>query len=97
MAEIAGLALGVVGIAGLFKSCIENFNIVVRAREFSEEFELLCTQVSTLMLQDDVGVTFQYSVDVSWGVACLLRLLFTDSIFISSPCNKFGLRYGVRR
>ncbi|KAI2626999.1 prion-inhibition and propagation-domain-containing protein [Hypomontagnella submonticulosa] len=46
MAEIAGLALGVVGIAGLFKSCIENFNIVVRAREFSEEFELLCTQLA---------------------------------------------------
>ncbi|KAI0386466.1 prion-inhibition and propagation-domain-containing protein [Hypomontagnella monticulosa] len=46
MAEIAGLALGVLGIAGLFTSCIENFNIVVRAREFSEEFELLCTQLA---------------------------------------------------
>lgn len=45
MAEAAGLAIGVLGIAGLFTSCIENFNIIVRAREFSEEFELLCTQV----------------------------------------------------
>ncbi|KAI0888403.1 prion-inhibition and propagation-domain-containing protein [Annulohypoxylon maeteangense] len=41
--EVAGLAVGVLGIAGLFTSCIENFNIVVRAREFSEEFEQLCT------------------------------------------------------
>ncbi|KAI1380251.1 prion-inhibition and propagation-domain-containing protein [Hypoxylon crocopeplum] len=46
MAEVAGLAIGVLGIAGLFTSCIENFNIVVRAREFSEEFELLCTQLA---------------------------------------------------
>ncbi|OTB09425.1 hypothetical protein M426DRAFT_6697 [Hypoxylon sp. CI-4A] len=46
MAEIAGLALGVLGIAGLFTSCIENFDIVIRAREFSEEFELLCTQLA---------------------------------------------------
>ncbi|KAI1453328.1 prion-inhibition and propagation-domain-containing protein [Annulohypoxylon moriforme] len=41
--EAAGLAVGVLGIAGLFTACIENFNIVVRAREFSEEFEQLCT------------------------------------------------------
>ncbi len=46
MAEIAGLALGVLGIAGLFKSCVENFDIVVRAREYSKEFERLCTIVS---------------------------------------------------
>lgn len=41
--EVAGIAIGVLGIAGLFTACIENFNIVVRAREFSEEFEHLCT------------------------------------------------------
>ena len=45
MAEPVGLALGVLGIAGLFASCIENFDIVVRARDFGEEFDLLCTQV----------------------------------------------------
>jgi len=47
MAEIAGLALGVLGIAGLFKSCIDNFDIVVRARDFGESFDLLCTEVSS--------------------------------------------------
>ncbi|KAI1099227.1 prion-inhibition and propagation-domain-containing protein [Jackrogersella minutella] len=46
IAEIAELALRVLGVAGLFTSCIENFDIVVRAREFSEEFELLCTQLA---------------------------------------------------
>lgn len=46
MSEIAGLALGALGIAGLFKSCVENFDIVVRARDCSEEFERLCTVVS---------------------------------------------------
>ncbi|KAK3386774.1 prion-inhibition and propagation-domain-containing protein [Podospora didyma] len=44
--EIAGFVIGTFGLAGLFKSCIENFDIVVRARDFSEEFDLLCTQLS---------------------------------------------------
>ncbi|KAM7192420.1 Prion-inhibition and propagation domain containing protein [Naviculisporaceae sp. PSN 640] len=44
--EAAGLAIGVVGIASLFTSCIEAFDIVVRAREFGRDFDLLCTQLS---------------------------------------------------
>jgi len=43
--EVAGLVLGTLGIAGIFKSCVENFDIFVRAKDFSEEFDLLCTQV----------------------------------------------------
>ncbi|KAK6857310.1 ubiquitin-conjugating enzyme [Apiospora arundinis] len=46
MAEVAGLALGMLGIAGLFTSCIENFDIVVRAKDFGEDFDLLCTHLS---------------------------------------------------
>lgn len=49
MAEVAGLALGVLGIAGLFTSCIENFDIIVRAKDFGEDFYLLCTQVIELL------------------------------------------------
>jgi hypothetical protein len=45
MAEATGLVLGALGIAGLFKSCIDNFDIVVRARDFGESFDLLCTEV----------------------------------------------------
>ncbi|KAL8381677.1 hypothetical protein RB595_005793 [Gaeumannomyces hyphopodioides] len=44
MAEAAGLVVGVLGTTGLFKACIDNFDIVVRAKEFSEDFDLLCTQ-----------------------------------------------------
>ncbi|KAK0730974.1 prion-inhibition and propagation-domain-containing protein [Lasiosphaeris hirsuta] len=51
MAEVAGLALGVLGVAGLFKACIENFDIVVNAREFGEEFDLLCTELALLRLR----------------------------------------------
>ncbi|RYP14985.1 hypothetical protein DL765_005982 [Monosporascus sp. GIB2] len=46
MAEVVGLTLSVLGIAGLFKACIDNFDIVVRAREFSQEFEYLCTKLA---------------------------------------------------
>lgn len=46
MAEIAGLALGAAGITALFGTCIKCFDIVVDAREFSEDYEQLCTLVS---------------------------------------------------
>lgn len=45
MAEPAGLALGVIGVAGLFSACIECFDIVVAGREFSEDYEQLLTLV----------------------------------------------------
>jgi hypothetical protein len=45
MAELAGLTIGIFGIAGLFSACVENFDIVVRAKSFSDEFDFLCTQV----------------------------------------------------
>ncbi|RYO86558.1 hypothetical protein DL766_003447 [Monosporascus sp. MC13-8B] len=46
MAEVVGLTLSVLGIAGLFKACIDNFDIVVRAREFSQVFEYLCPKLA---------------------------------------------------
>ncbi|KAK3369520.1 prion-inhibition and propagation-domain-containing protein, partial [Lasiosphaeria ovina] len=46
MADVAGLVVGVLGIAGLFSSCVENFDIVVKARGFGEDYDLLCTQLS---------------------------------------------------
>ena len=45
MADPVGVALGAVGLIGLFTSCIQGFDIIVQAKEFSEEFDLLCTQV----------------------------------------------------
>ncbi|KAH7629337.1 putative heterokaryon incompatibility protein [Sordaria sp. MPI-SDFR-AT-0083] len=65
--EVAGLALGVLGIAGLFKSCIDNFDIVVKARNCSIELDRLCAQLSlhrirlvfwgqTLGLTSDSGI-----------------------------------------
>lgn len=44
--EAVGLAVGVLSIAGLFTSYIENFNIIVRGKSFGEDFDLLCTQLS---------------------------------------------------
>jgi hypothetical protein len=43
--EAAGLLLGVLGVAGLFSACIDNFDLVVRAKDFSEDFDTLCTLV----------------------------------------------------
>jgi len=44
-AEITGLVLGALGISGLFTACIENLDIVMRARHFERDFDLLCAKV----------------------------------------------------
>jgi hypothetical protein len=46
MAEAVGLVLSVLGIAGLFSTCIECFDIVVAGKDFSEDYEQLCALVS---------------------------------------------------
>jgi hypothetical protein len=45
MTEPGVLALGAVVVAALFSICIKRFDIVVSARDFSDEYELLCTQL----------------------------------------------------
>ncbi|KAK1828761.1 hypothetical protein QBC39DRAFT_358263 [Podospora conica] len=46
--EAAGVALGV---AALFSTCVQSFDIIVRSREFGNEFDLLCTQLSLLQIR----------------------------------------------
>ena len=48
MAEAAGLALGVIGVTALFSTCVEAFDIVVSARECSQEYEELSALVRFL-------------------------------------------------
>lgn len=43
---IAGLALGAISVAGLFTTCIQCFDIVIVGKNFSEDYEQLCTLVS---------------------------------------------------
>ncbi|KAJ9602482.1 hypothetical protein H2200_013025 [Cladophialophora chaetospira] len=54
MAEAAGLALGVVALAGVFKDCIDLFSYIEAARELGSDFKLLETRLDvekTLLLQ----------------------------------------------
>jgi len=57
MAEIAGLALGAVGIVGLvgaFKDIVELFNLIVDTGNLGCEFQLLTTKLDiekTLLLR----------------------------------------------
>jgi hypothetical protein len=48
---IAGLALSAVSVAALFTTCVDCFNIVVSAREFGRDYELLCTELSLQKLR----------------------------------------------
>ncbi len=48
---IAGLALSAVSIAALFTTCIDCYNTVVAARDFSKDYELLCTELSLQKLR----------------------------------------------
>lgn len=42
---ISELGSGDISVATLFGVCLEGLDIVVTAREFTEEYELLCAQV----------------------------------------------------
>ena len=44
--EAAGLALGVVGVAASFTTCIQLLDAVIAGRNFSEDYEQLFTLVS---------------------------------------------------
>jgi hypothetical protein len=48
---IAGLALSAVSVAALFTTCIDCYSLVVAAREFGEDYELLCTELSLQKLR----------------------------------------------
>ena len=43
---VAGLALSAISVASLFTTCIYCFNIVIKAREFGQEYEVLCASLS---------------------------------------------------
>jgi hypothetical protein len=47
---VAGLALSTVSVAALFTTCIQCFDIIVAGKNFSEDYEQLCTLVSALNL-----------------------------------------------
>jgi hypothetical protein len=48
---IAGLALSAVSVATLFTTCIDCYNLVVAARDFGHDYELLCTQLELQKLR----------------------------------------------
>jgi ubiquitin-protein ligase len=48
MAEVAGLALGAVGILGIFSTCVECFDIVDAGRNHSKDLEQLSALVSSM-------------------------------------------------
>ena len=48
---IAGLAISAAGITALFTTCIDAFDIVVTAREFGQEYEVLCADIALQRLR----------------------------------------------
>ena len=48
---IAGLAIGAVGLAALFTTCIDAFHIVLTAHEFGEDYEVLCADLDLQRLR----------------------------------------------
>ena len=59
---IAGLALSAVSVAALFTTCIECFDIVIRAREFGYDYQILCADLDLQRLRfclwgESVGLT----------------------------------------
>ena len=61
MAELAGLTVGVLGLAGTFSACIEAFGLFHASESYGRDFEILLTRLDiekTLLLQwaEQVGL-----------------------------------------
>ena len=50
MAEAAGLALGVVALAGIFKDCIDLFGYITASRNLGQDYDLLTTKLDVKKL-----------------------------------------------
>jgi hypothetical protein len=48
---VAGLTLSAVSVASLFTACIDCFNIVIKAREFGQDYEILCADLALQRLR----------------------------------------------
>lgn len=81
MAEPAGLALGAIGLAGLFSSCIECLNLIQRGRSLSKDYRLLETKLSNQELRLR-----------AWGKACG----FVDSEALGLRLNDSELEQQIR-
>ena len=48
---IAGLALSAISVAALFTTCIDCFDIVIKAREFRHDYQILCADLGLQRLR----------------------------------------------
>ena len=48
---IAGLAISAIGITALFTTCIDAFHIVITAREFGQDYGVLCADTALQRLR----------------------------------------------
>lgn len=75
MAEAAGLAVGAVGLAGLFSSCLECIKLLQTGRSLGRDYILLERKYKNQVLRFD-----------AWGVACGLSTP-QDGMPLGSPPN----------
>ena len=49
--EATGLAIGAIGLTALFTTCIDTFNIVITAREFGRDYDIICADLALQRLR----------------------------------------------
>lgn len=105
MAEVTGLAVGALGLIGLFSSCLDCLELIQIGRSFAKENAVLCTKYEVekerfLIWGDAAGICntdkpHQNSLDRKWissvtdQILLTLKLLFEDTAKLQS-------RYGLR-
>jgi hypothetical protein len=106
---IAGLALSAVSVAALFTTCIECYSLVVAAREFGEDYELLCTELSLQKLRlflwgESVGLASRIpdaqlrpnaGLDDPFIQPTVIRTLEAIKNLLSET-QEFDIRYGFK-
>ncbi|KAG8533583.1 uncharacterized protein KY384_001323 [Bacidia gigantensis] len=105
MAEAAGLALGAIGLAGLFSSCLECLNLLETGKGYSRDLSLLCVKYKVektrlLIWGESAGIfqdqeSYNNSLDKVWIKSVVeeilqqLKLLLNDGSVLKS---NYGLQ-----
>ena len=104
MAEAAGLALGIVALAGVFKDCVDLFAYISASRNLGQDYELLNIKLDiekTLLLQwaFRVGLHSESQYDTRLDQPNVERAIsgvLSGIVLLLSDSQKLQSRYGLQ-
>ena len=108
--EATGLAIGAIGLTALFTTCIDTFNIVITAREFGRDYEIICADLALqrlrfclwgetvgLVSRDPATPLVQHAGLNDDQVRCTLAQALQAILFLLQETERFRDRFSLRQ